>query len=449
MKLTKVRQSIWPVSVFGLGLLLIIIGLSGVANLEQTKHIYQQILSFEANHRQMEYILEAVRLETFRIAILRRDRLLDAATIDSEYERQFGEHRSAIRQLMQQLRTVWAPRESVALERLEAALNTYFSIVSTEFSKPRSDGTPELQLRNSDIQSHRIKIFEIADEISKLNAENFESRRRALDRAVDDLQTDLWANMITALFVGLCIAAGAVVRISRLEQQAAQQQAATAQAERQLRQLSQQLVSSQEQERKSLSRELHDEIGQSLTALRIELGNLERTRSAPGNDFQTHLEETKKLAEETLSAARSISMGLRPAMLDELGLGPALEWQTREFSRRFSIPVVLALNSDLRDLPDQHRTYLYRIVQEGLTNCARHSRAHNIRVTVQDNAEQISVIIEDDGVGFDNKNPTKYGLGLLGISERARELSGEVFIDSSPGQGTCIRVTLPRTLVKA
>ena len=449
MKLRKVRQSIWPVSVFGLGLLLVIIGLAGVANLEQTKHIYQQILSFEANYRQMEYILEAVRLETFRIAILRRDRLLDAVSIDAEYEQQFGDHRAAIRHLMQQLRTVWAPRESVALERLDVALNTYFTIISTEFSKPRSDGKPGFQLRNNDIQSHRIKIFEIADEISQLNAQNFESRRHALDGAVDDLQTDLWANLITALFVGLCIASGAVVRISQLEQQAAQQQSATAHAERQLRQLSQQLVSSQEQERKSISRELHDEIGQSLTALRIELGNLERTRSTPGSEFQTHLEETKKLAEQTLRSARSISMGLRPAMLDELGLGPALEWQTREFSRRFNIPVVLALNSDLRDLPDQHRTYLYRIVQEGLTNCARHSRAHNIRVTVQDDAEQVSVNIEDDGVGFDNQRRSTFGLGLLGISERARELAGEVAIDSILGKGTSIRVTLPRTVVTA
>lgn len=430
-------------SVFGLGLLLVIIGLSGVANLEQTKHIYQQILSFEENYRNTENTLEAVRLETFRMAILRRDRLLDVMTVESDYARQFEVHRSRIHQFMQQLRNIWTPRDSRALERLDAALNTYFTIVSTEFGKPRSAGNPEVEFRNTDIQSHRIKIFEITDEISQLNAENFQSRRNAMDRAVDDLQTDLWANMITALFVGLCIAAGAVVRISHLEQQGAQQQAATARAENQLRQLSQQLVSSQEQERKAISRELHDEIGQSLTALRIELGNLERTRSAPGDDFQTHLEETKKLAEQTLRSARSISMGLRPSMLDELGLGPALQWQAREFSRRFNIPVELQLNSDLRDLPDQHRTYLYRIVQEGLTNCARHSQARSIRVTVEDSSHAISVSVEDDGVGFQTGR-TGFGLGLLGISERARELSGQVKVDSAPGQGTRVRVTLPR-----
>jgi len=198
-----------------------------------------------------------------------------------------------------------------------------------------------------------------------------------------------------------------------------------------------------------LSRELHDEIGQSLTALRIELGNLARTRSEPGNEFDVHLEETKKLAEHTLRSARSISMGLRPAMLDELGLGPALEWQVREFSHRFNISVHLDLHSDLSDLPEQHRTYLYRIVQEALTNCARHSQARSILITVHDTADEILLTVADDGVGFPPDARSAGGLGLLGISERVRELSGLLNIDSAPGQGTRLHVTLPRASLPA
>src|ERR1700737_5400153 len=103
----------------------------------------------------------------------------------------------------------------------------------------------------------------------------------------------------------------------------------------------------------------------------MELGKLKRIRAASGADLGPHLDQAKKLAETTLKTTRDIAMGLRPAMLDLLGLGPALEWQAREFSRRYKTPIQLDVEGDLRDLPDHHRTSLYRIVQEGLTNCAR------------------------------------------------------------------------------
>ncbi len=114
--------------------------------------------------------------------------------------------------------------------------------------------------------------------------------------------------------------------------------------------------------------------GSLLTALRMELGNLERAQGARGPESDPHLEQAKKLAESTLRTTRDIAMGLRPAMLDVLGLGPALEWQAREYSRRYNTPIQLEVDGDLRDVPDPHRTYLYRIVQEGLDQL-RASRA--------------------------------------------------------------------------
>jgi signal transduction histidine kinase len=234
-----------------------------------------------------------------------------------------------------------------------------------------------------------------------------------------------------------------VFRISSLEKESAEHRHASQQAEVRLRHLSQQLVSSQEQERKALSRELHDEIGQLLTALRMELGNLERGQIARGVEGDPHLDQAKKLAESTLRTTRDIAMGLRPAMLDVLGLGPALEWQAREYSRRYNTPIQLEVDGDLRDVPDPHRTYLYRIVQEGLTNCARHAHAKNIHVRLEDASGKLAVVVEDDGVGFDQEGGVAYGLGLLGITERVRELCGKVSIRSMPGKGTRIAVELP------
>jgi signal transduction histidine kinase len=437
------QQSIWPVSMFGLGFLLLIMGLSGVANIQETRRIHEQILLVEDNYRQVENLVEGIRSDTSRVAVLRRDRLLDAGA-PGPYLSQLAEVRSRTEASLNQLRIVRQQQESSAFEGLASALRSYLDMVASEFRENATAGMKR-ELVNDRLGAQSMTIFAVSEELRKLNEENFESRRRALTRSVEALQNDIWETILTALFFSVVIAAASIFRINSLEKETAAHQRATEQAEERLRHLSQQLVSSQEQERKFLSRELHDEIGQLLTALRMELGNLERAKNGNGSDWAPHLEQAKKLAETTLRSTRDIAMGLRPAMLDVLGLGPALEWQAREYSRRYHTPIQLEVAGDLKDLPDPHRTYLYRIVQEGLTNCARHAQAKNIKVRLQDENGQMAVTVEDDGVGFDQRDGgVVYGLGLLGMTERVRELCGKIAIKSEPGKGTRIDVLLPR-----
>jgi signal transduction histidine kinase len=130
-------------------------------------------------------------------------------------------------------------------------------------------------------------------------------------------------------------------------------------------------------------------------------------------------------------------------MLDELGLGPALRWQAREFSRRSGVPVVVQIDGDLDGLPETHRTCIYRIVQESLTNCAKHAGANNIRISVYGRHDWVSLSIQDDGAGFDRQTTSDRGLGLIGIEERVRELDGKVTIISQPGKGTIVEVEVP------
>ena len=434
------QQSIWPVSVFGLGFLLLIMGLSGVASIQETRRIHEQILAVEDNYRHIENLVEAIRSDTSRVAVMQRDRLLDQSASAQEYARQLAGLRDKTEATLGQLRTSQL-QDSKAVERLENALRAYMNTVALEFrASPASEARAAFDDR---FRSQSLTIFSVAEELGKLNEENFESRRRALNQSVENLQYDIWETILTALVVGAVIAGASIFRITALEKESAEHQRKTEQAEERLRLLSQQLVSSQEQERKSLSRELHDEIGQLLTALRMELGNLERIRAATGVDLGPHLDQAKKLAETTLKTTRDIAMGLRPAMLDLLGLGPALEWQAREFSRRYNTPIQLEVDGDLKDLSDRHRTYLYRIVQEGLTNCARHAQAKNIRVRLEDVNGQVALTVEDDGVGFDTHAGVVYGLGLLGLTERVRELAGNILIESQPGKGTKLAVVLP------
>ena len=431
------QQSIWPVSVFGLGFMLLIMGLTGVASIQETRHIHEQILAVEDNYRHIEKMLEGIRSDTFKADLLRRDRLLDSGAAGAAIAHQLEGLRASTQADLETLRTFRAQQESKVLDKLDAALGDYWMAVGVESHESVASAPHQLAARSNN-------IFAVTGEIGELNEENFEARRRDLSKAFENLQNDIWKSIFTALCLGAIIAGASIFRISRLEKESAEYQKATKQAEDRLRHLSQQLVSSQEQERKSLSRELHDEIGQLLTALRMELGNVERAQAASGAEIDPHLDQAKKLAESTLKTTRDIAMGLRPAMLDLLGLGPALEWQTREFMRRYKTPIQLNVDGDLRDLPDTHRTYLYRIVQEGLTNCARHAQAKSIRVNLKDTAGQIAVTVEDDGIGFKQHDGVAYGLGLLGMAERVRELSGKIEIHSKPGQGTKIEVTLPR-----
>jgi signal transduction histidine kinase len=432
-----VPQSIWPVSVFGLGFLLLIMGLSGVASIQETRRIHQQILAVEDNYRHIETLVEAIRSDTSRVAVLRRDRMLERNIAPRAYNMQLAALRAKTEFNLTQLKSQRPQQSSLAVERLETALRVYMDTVGQEFQKAPED--VEAGFMDDGFGWETMPIFAIAEELGKLNNENFESRRSDLSRSVQGLQSDIWETILTALVLGTIIAGTSVFRISSLEKESAAHQKARVR----LRHLSQQLVSSQEQERKALSRELHDEIGQLLTALRMELGNMERAQGARGVESDPHLDQAKKLAESTLRSTRDIAMGLRPAMLDVLGLGPALEWQAREYSRRYNTPIQLEVDGDLRDVPDPHRTYLYRIVQEGLTNCARHAHAKNIHVRLEDASGTLAVVVEDDGVGFDQDGGVTYGLGLLGITERVRELCGQVSINSQPGKGTRIAVVLP------
>jgi signal transduction histidine kinase len=205
-----------------------------------------------------------------------------------------------------------------------------------------------------------------------------------------------------------------------------------------MRELSQQLVNAQEEERKHLSRELHDHVAQVLTGLRMELGRVERTTSgvAPG------IAECKRLVDDLFRTVRNLALGLRPSMLDDFGLRAALEWLARDFMSRSAIKVDLATEGDVDSLPEKHGTCVYRVVQEAMTNVVRHAHATHIRVAVSAKAGHLRVTIADDGIGIEpgRRGP---GLGLRGIEERAKELGGAMTIGREGKHGTIVAVVLP------
>ncbi len=212
-----------------------------------------------------------------------------------------------------------------------------------------------------------------------------------------------------------------------------------------------QIINAQEQERKRIARELHDETSQVLTSLLISLAILEE--SITTQEARDRIADTRKLAHQTLRAIRNLSIDLRPSALDDLGLLPALRWYVKEYSQKCSIEVEFLATGFKQRLPAEMETALYRIVQESLTNTARHAYAHKVLITMKEDADAVYATITDDGCGFDvgavQKSPDQdRGLGLAGMNERALLLNGTLDVHASPGHGTTIEVRLPLRLAE-
>jgi signal transduction histidine kinase len=177
----------------------------------------------------------------------------------------------------------------------------------------------------------------------------------------------------------------------------------------------------------------------------MELGRLERSPSARDSRVRAAIVECRQLVDTVVRSVRDLALGLRPSMLDDFGLQPALEWLVRDVSRRSGANVELSLQGDLGRLPDQYLTCVYRVVQEALTNCIRHAHARSIDVAVVRQSDGLQISISDDGVGLP-PDRRRGGFGLRGVEERAKELHGTLTIESSPGSGTTIAVRLPEPI---
>jgi two-component system sensor histidine kinase UhpB len=199
------------------------------------------------------------------------------------------------------------------------------------------------------------------------------------------------------------------------------------------------VLKAQEEERKRVARDLHDEVNQALTALLLRLEAA--AQDAPA-ELREELEETKRLANRAMGELLDLARQLRPAALDDHGLGAALGAHVREYDRRGPLRASLSFDPTLSDLPQDVELVLYRVAQEALTNAARHSGASTIEVKLGRVDSQVVLEVTDDGDGFVFADEGK-GLGLSGMRERALLVDGTLDVDSRPGRGTTVRLEVP------
>jgi signal transduction histidine kinase len=281
------------------------------------------------------------------------------------------------------------------------------------------------------------RVLECAKQVSLWSGRSAHQDDLALLAQFGLLQSGLSRALLIAFGSGLLLVAASMVYIVRLERQTRGRYYELARSRHELQLLSSRLVDAQETERRSISRELHDEVGQSLGALLVDLGRL----PAIAPEAKEQIDRMKSVAERTFQSVRNISLLLRPSMLDDLGLAAALEWQGREVSRNSEIEVDVQTGSLSEDLPDEYKICIYRFVQEALHNAVRHSAARAATVSAEQSPNRILIQVKDNGRGFDSGRTR--GLGLLGMEERVKRLGGTFTIHAAPQQGTTVTAELP------
>jgi signal transduction histidine kinase len=334
--------------------------------------------------------------------------------------------------------------ERQAFAELASHINAYWEILRPALSWQAAVrlARGELFLREVVIP-RRAEVVDLVNQITALNTRDFDAGEVKLAELQLQFRNRITWMCVTALILGFVLAWVVMRRVIHLERETAIRYGEVEEAHRNLGRLSERLVNAQEEERRRIARELHDEIGQAVSASLVELGRLESTlRHAQA--YGERLASMRRMLEGCVSGVRDMALLLRPSMLDDLGLVAALKWQARELTRRTEFEVRMVTEELADDLPDSHKTCVYRVVQEALNNCAKHSHATQVRVFVRRDNEGLSVTVQDDGVGFDSTQ--ERGIGLLGMEERVGRLGGLFSIQSSSGHGTTlsIRVPLPR-----
>jgi signal transduction histidine kinase len=428
----------------GFGSLLLVMALTGGDALLVLRQVRREDDGIRRQFLFRNHTLNEVRSDLYLSGTWVRDYLLEpeaarAETFRLNLEDVRKRMQAALDEYQGQLKADERPQYSA----LTSELSRYWEILGPIMKwNARERSTRGYLFLRDDVFPRRAAMMDIAGRIADLNERQMNAGNERVMGLLVRFQTRLSLTLLAALAIGLGMAILSTRHILRLETNSQLRYRETAEARRQLTNLSAKLVQAQEAERRSLSIELHDEVGQALSAVLVELKNLSiRLNTQPPAASMRNVETIKGLVEGTVRVVRNMALLLRPSMLDDLGLIPALRWQAREMSKRTSMDVAVANELTSDDLPEQFKTCLYRVVQEALHNCERHSGASTVRIRVYHKDDRLILRIQDDGRGF-NVQQVK-GLGLLGIEERVARLGGTCEVDSKIGGGTIVTIRLP------
>jgi signal transduction histidine kinase len=442
-KASQTRILLW-IGFGGLVFLLVVAGLNALSILNKLQNRNESIRQDYVNRSR---ILEQLRSDLFLSGTYVRDLLLEPdPALARVHRNELDGVRAQIYQLIDDYKHILRPEEKQPFSQFEAEVDSYLNSL-----KPALIWTAKQRQQlgyafmKESLLPRRMSIVHMADQLASVNERQMEAASRRVNNLFSSSRRWLAILFFVTLACGILLAGMTMRRLFRLERESAQRFEEVVQARSALSDLSARLLEVQETERRALSRELHDEVGQSLSALLLALGNVAALIPADGNSgARAQLQDIRRMAEKTVAVVRDMSLLLRPSMLDDLGLIPALKWQAREVSRTSNLAVEVHAGSIPEDLPDEHKTCIYRVVQEALRNVTRHARAKHVQISLEQSGTSLHLMIQDDGQGFVPEKDK--GVGLLGMQERVARLHGTFAIQSEPGKGATIQVSLPLPL---
>jgi signal transduction histidine kinase len=439
------RSSIRTVLILGFALVLGLWAAWGIQLVRALQEIERNAANVHASYVRGEQTLSRVRTNVLLGSIYLRDALIASGTDQHEASRQeLARLRDDIEQRFRDyVRDVASEAEREHWARLQRELTGYWTSREMALTERNIRGPVEAAalLRNR-VAPGRETVLQIIDQLGTLQAVANERQQSEARARYDAIRTRLVSIGSVTLLLAVVVAVLASGHAHRLEQRIEQQRRNEQHNREDLERLSASLVDVQEKERRNLARELHDEVGQALTALKMDIGIALRSELQPR--AKSALEEAKDIAETTLRGVRDLSQLLHPSTLDDFGLPATMSAYLRNFSQRTGIRAQLAETLDDRVTPELE-VCVYRIAQEALNNVAQHSGATACTVAVSAGDGILRLVVEDNGrgIGIAPIALPRHGLGLIGMRERAQAFGGTFTIDKRIEGGTRLVVSVP------
>ena len=424
---------------------------AGYAFVNRLDEIERRTADVNVRYMKAQELLTTVRSQILLGSVYVRDALLRPSSEMAESRKQVEDAYHVVEDALDAYVPVLeAPIERERVLRLQQQISDFrqatLRVLEVDSSRWPADAR---ELLRTEVVPKRNTVIRVSEAVQALNRTAFVQQQREIAAIYTANQRRLWRMLGVGLAAGFGIALLVGLHAGRLEQRLRSQTVLESERARELKELSARLISVQEDERRTIARELHDEVAQALTAIKVELAVAQRGIGveAPRDGL---LNDARSIAEAALTTVRDISHLLHPALLDDLGLPAAAEWYVRDFGRRYGIRADCTFTSMTERLAPEVEVSLYRIIQEALTNVAKHAQASVCRVTLTRAGMMAVAVIEDNGLGFDPDLPRsesgRRGLGLLSIRERAAQLGGWADVTSAVGAGTRITVEVPALL---
>ena len=432
----------------GFGLTLGLWLLMGYQTMRHLADAQGEAVALDARYVRAQEALSQVRSEVLLTSVIIRDALLDTAPRTAANDQKaIGDAYQAIDLALARYVPVFGSAEEVArVDRLKTEVAAFRKSSSEILATDSRTWQVEGRLLLRRFLPSRERAVTVSEETQSINRALYVEQRRATSDRQAALQTQMWQGLGIALALSLLVAWLSFGYATRLERRLRAQHAREAQISADLQRLSACLVDVQEEEQRRIARELHDEVGQGLSAVQLELTVAKKRLQRAGVTEEDVLEDACTATNAVLRSVRNLSQLLHPSVLEDLGLSVALESHVVALGRRTGIVVELidTLPSTRPSAPVE-RT-VYRVVQEALNNVVKHAKASRVVVRLEQQDDKLVAVIEDNGMGFDTREtaPTgrRSGLGLLGIRERVAQLGGTMHLRSSIGGGTRLEISL-------